>query len=162
MRIALLLPAALCGLLAALAPVPADAEAVSLTASDGATVFADYVPAKAAGGRLILLFHQAGSNRGEYAPIAPVLAQLGYATLALDQRAGGSMWGRTNETVQHLGHSAGYGEALRDLEAALAWAKAKEPGGKIILWGSSYSAALVFLLAAKHPEEVAAVLAFSP
>jgi dienelactone hydrolase len=30
------------------------------------------------------------------------------------------------------------------------------------VWGSSYSAALVFLLAAKHPSAVAAIMAFSP
>jgi pimeloyl-ACP methyl ester carboxylesterase len=32
----------------------------------------------------------------------------------------------------------------------------------VILWGSSYSAALVFELAAKHPKDVSALLAFSP
>jgi dienelactone hydrolase len=149
----------LCGLVAAAAPARADS--VSFAASDGVTVFADYAPPKAKGEPLILLFHQAGSNRGEYATIAPVLAQLGYATLAVDQRSGGNLWGRANETVQQLGHSTDYGDALRDLEAALAWAKANGQG-KVILWGSSYSAALVFLVAAKHPQEIAAVLAFSP
>ncbi|HXT73077.1 MAG TPA: alpha/beta hydrolase, partial [Candidatus Angelobacter sp.] len=49
-----------------------------------------------------------------------------------------------------------------DLEAALAWAHAKDPQRKVILWGSSYSASLVFVVAAKHPAEVAGVLAFSP
>ena len=150
----------LCGLVAAAAPARADS--VSFAASDGVTVFADYAPPKTTGEPLILLFHQAGSNRGEYATIAPLLAELGYGTLAVDQRSGGNLWGRANETVQHLGHSADYGEALRDLEGALAWAKANGPGGKLILWGSSYSAALVFLVAAKHPQDVAAVLAFSP
>jgi pimeloyl-ACP methyl ester carboxylesterase len=32
----------------------------------------------------------------------------------------------------------------------------------VILWGSSYSASLVFLVAAEHPNSVRAVLAFSP
>jgi pimeloyl-ACP methyl ester carboxylesterase len=32
----------------------------------------------------------------------------------------------------------------------------------VLVWGSSYSAALVFVLAARHPKEIAAVLAFSP
>ncbi|MDR9866068.1 hypothetical protein, partial [Pseudomonas baetica] len=31
-----------------------------------------------------------------------------------------------------------------------------------ILWGSSYSASLVFLLAADYPDQVKAVMAFSP
>jgi dienelactone hydrolase len=141
---------------------PARAEPVSFTASDGVRVYADHTPASGNGDKLILLFHQAGSNRGEYATIAPVLVGLGYATLAVDQRSGGNLWGRQNETVQHLGHSADYGAALLDLEAALDWARANGHAGNVILWGSSYSASLVFLVAAKHPQEIAAVLAFSP
>jgi dienelactone hydrolase len=49
-----------------------------------------------------------------------------------------------------------------DLEAALVWAKSSGRSGPVIVWGSSYSAALVFLLAAKHPQDVKALLAFSP
>ncbi len=138
------------------------AEAISFVASDRVRVFAEYYPAEREAAPLILLFHQAGSNRGEYATIAPVLVRLGFAALAVDQRSGGAAWGRPNETVQLLGHSAGFAEALPDLEAALQWAKASSHGGKPIVWGSSYSAALVFLLAAKHQGDIAAVLAFSP
>jgi len=111
---------------------------------------------------LILLFHQAGSNRGEYATIGPMLATLGFNALAIDQRSGGNAWERSNDTIKRLGKSTGYDEALPDLEAALQWAKSSGETGPIILWGSSYSAALVFLLAASHPREVNAILAFSP
>ena len=48
---------------------------------------------------VILLFHQAGSNRGEYAEIAPRLNELGFHALAIDQRSGGKRWGFENETV---------------------------------------------------------------
>ena len=58
--------------------------------------------------------------------------------------------------------SASYDEALPDLEAALAWARADAHGAPVVVWGSSYSAALAFVLAARHPGEVAAVVAFSP
>jgi dienelactone hydrolase len=138
------------------------AEAVSFAAADGVIVFADYYPAGAKAKPLILLFHQAGSNRGEYATIAPALVTLGFNVLAVDQRSGGRLWGQANQTVEHLGRSTDYDTALRDLEAALQWAKASGESGPILVWGSSYSAALVFLLAARHPGEVAAVLAFSP
>ncbi|HMD01572.1 MAG TPA: alpha/beta hydrolase, partial [Candidatus Baltobacteraceae bacterium] len=67
-----------------------------------------------------------------------------------------------NETVAHLGKSTGYDAALPDLEAALVWAKRTHPGVPVYVLGSSYSAALVFVLAAKHPHDVAAVMAFSP
>ncbi len=108
---------------------------------------------------LILLFHQAGSGKDEYALIAPRLAGAGYSSLRIDARAGGNLYG-VNETVQRLGKSAPYLEAKQDLEAALDWAKGQKL--PVVLWGSSYSASLVFLLAAGHPGDVKAVMAFSP
>jgi len=155
--------ASMVGLMALAAPVlAAPVETVSFLARDGVAIFADYYPAASKGKPLILLFHQAGSNRGEYATIAPVLTGLGFDALAIDQRAGGDSWGRANETVQQLGHTAGFAAALADLEAAVQWARASGHTGKLIVWGSSYSAALVFLLAAEHRDEIAAILAFSP
>src|SRR6476661_6270463 len=138
------------------------ADAISFTASDRVQVFADYYSAGSKAKPLILLFHQAGSNRGEYATIGPTLATLGFNALAIDQRSGGNAWGRTNETVKRLGKSTDYAEALHDLEAALQWAKSSGHTGPILVWGSSYSAALVFLLAAEHQDEIKAILAFSP
>jgi len=44
----------------------------------------------------------------------------------------------------------------------LQWAKSSGQTESILVWGSSYSAALVFLLAAKHQDEIKAILAFSP
>src|SRR5690242_4583691 len=152
-------------LAAALAMAPAythAADAVSFAANDSVQVFADYYSAGSKAKPLILLFHQAGSNRGEYATIGPMLAALGFNALAIDQRSGGNAWGRTDDTVKRLGRSTGYDEALPDLEAALQWAKSSDQTGPIIVWGSSYSAALVFLLAASHRREVKAILAFSP
>lgn len=139
---------------------------LQLTASDGVKVFGRYcTPTNPKA--LILLFHQAGSSKDEYATIAPRLGQAGYATLAIDQRSGGDLFG-VNETAKALGaarakalsEDAGYIQALPDLEAALAWARDKNR--PVVLWGSSYSSSLVLLLAAKHPDAVKAVLAFSP
>ncbi len=141
------------------------AEPVTLTAADGAKVYGVATrPEKARA--LILLFHQAESGKDEYATIAPRLAQAGYASLRIDQRAGGAMFGG-NDTAKALGVATGhvataaeYMAAKQDLEAALAWA-----GGQklpVILWGSSYSASLALVLASEHPDAVKAVLAFSP
>jgi dienelactone hydrolase len=137
-------------------------DAISFAASDRVQVFADYYSAGSKAKPLILLFHQAGSNRREYATIGPRLVTLGFNALAIDQRSGGDAWGRANETVKRLGKSTDYSEALPDLEAALQWAKSSGHAGQILVWGSSYSAALVFLLAAKHRREIKAILAFSP
>lgn len=139
----------------------ARAAPVKLRAADGLPITADLIRAGGKRRGTILLFHQAGSNHYEYETIAPRLAKLGFDTLAIDQRSGGSMWDHRNETMARLGGDPGFGPALMDLEAALAFARADDPG-RLIVWGSSYSAALVFLLAARHPDQVAAVLAFSP
>ncbi len=140
----------------------ARAEPLTLTAADKVKVFAEYYGDADKARPVVLLFHQASSNAGEYATIAPRLNALGFNALALDQRSGGPGWGRDNQTAKALRGSAGFEQALPDLEAALDWAKADGRTGKIIVWGSSYSASLVFVLAAKHPDRIAAILAFSP
>jgi dienelactone hydrolase len=134
-------------------------QALKLKAADGVTVYGKYYSA-AHPKAVILLFHQAGSNSAEYASIAPRLTQEGYSALAIDQRAGGDMFGYVNQTQKEIGYNASYLEAVPDLEAALAYAAKQQL--PIAVWGSSYSSSLVFLLAAKHPGEIKAVLAFSP
>ena len=131
---------------------------VTLTAEDSVVVHGTYTSAPAAKA-LILLFHQAGSSKGEYATIAPRLASAGYASLAIDQRVGGPLFGR-NETATAIKGTASYLDTKHDLIAALDWAKRKQL--PIVLWGSSYSAALVFVVAAEDPGIVRALLAFSP
>lgn len=158
----ILAAAALC-----LAPGVARAQqSVQFKASDTVEIFGTYYAAPNSSRPVILLFHQAGSNHFEYSPIAPKLVAAGFSCLAVDQRWGGEMWGHTNETVKKLGHTETAADKVTDLEAdleaALAWARNHNPHRKFILWGSSYSASLVFVVAAQHPEEVAGVLAFSP
>lgn len=136
---------------------------VELKTADGVTVYGTYYPALRQPKAIILLFHQAGSSKGEYAGIAPQLVRAGYAALAIDQRSGGGLYGpnRTAAGVKPSGREgADYLSVLPDMAAALAWAKAKGP--PIILWGSSYSASLVFLVAASAKNKVAGVVAFSP
>lgn len=150
---------------AAVAPaVAAGPAAVWLTAEDGVAIRGDLYALEGDDSKsapVILLFHQAGSNRGEYAEIAPRLNELGFHALAIDQRSGGDRWGFENETVGKLGEPTKYLAALPDLEAALKWKAEAGYGGKTLVWGSSYSAALVFLLAAEH-DAIDGVLSFSP
>lgn len=140
----------------------ASAEPVTLTAADGVKVYGEYWPAADARAPLILAFHQAGSSHAEYAPLAPRLNRAGFNVLAIDQRSGGNEFGGKNRTVAALGRSTSYDAALADLEAALAWGKDHAKGAPVVVWGSSYSAALAFRLAAKYPSDVAGLLAFSP
>jgi dienelactone hydrolase len=140
-------------------PAAAAAEALTLKTSDDVAVHGTYYRAQNPKA-LILLFHQAGSNKGEYASIAPRLVEAGYSALAIDQRSGGDMFGARNQTVAGRGRNGSYVEALPDLAAALAWAEDERL--PVILWGSSYSASLLFPLVADNPGKAAALLAFSP
>lgn len=143
--------------------------AVSFPAVDGVTVYGNlYSPAGKPRGT-VLLFHQSMPNRGEYETPGERFAATGYFALAIDQRGGGYRWGLVNLTMQGIGPEASeriqredrFASALVDLEAALDYA-AKRPVGPIIAIGSGYSASLTFLLAARHPNLVGAMLAFSP
>jgi alpha-beta hydrolase superfamily lysophospholipase len=133
---------------------------VNYKATDSINVYADYTAVNKSRATIIL-FHQANGSRLEYEKIAPRLNTLGFSTLAVDQRSGGSEFGGINKTAAQVS-SVGFLGALPDLEASLKYAKTTLKAPKVIIWGSSYSSALVFLLAAKNPKDVAGLLAFSP
>lgn len=135
---------------------------IEIKTKDGITITADiYETSKEA--PYILLFHQANFSRGEYREIAPKLNKMGFNCIAIDQRSGKAVNGVTNEThlnakKQHK--KTKYPDALTDLETTLEYAQNTLKAKKIILWGSSYSAALVLYLASQN--KVAGVLSFSP
>lgn len=161
MRTVLLLAA----IAASIATAVAQSSELTFETSDGITVYGNLYPAAA--GRsapTILLFHQGGGDaRGEYETIVPRLNDSGYNAIAIDQRRGGERFGGTNRTIADLADAEfGYCDAYPDLEGALHYARSAGFDGKLIAWGSSYSAALVFHLTARNPAEIDAVLAFSP
>lgn len=138
---------------------------VTFKAADGVTVTADLYMTANPKAPLIVLHHQAGYSRGAYRPIAPELNKLGFNCLALDQRSGNAAQDIKNETKKaavKMGKSTKYPDAIPDLEAGLAYAKNVLKANKIIYWGSSYSASLMFYMASKHPNDIQAILAFSP
>jgi len=139
-------------------------ETIYLTTDDGLTVTADLYKIQKENAPIILLFHQAGYSRGAYRSIAPKLNAMGFHCLALDQRSGKAVKEVVNETNQQAvknGMGTKYADALTDLQAALAYAN-KNFQGKCLVWGSSYSASLVFRLAADAPDKIDGLLAFSP
>jgi pimeloyl-ACP methyl ester carboxylesterase len=141
-----------------------DPEEVMFQTADGVNVHGDLYAIGDWSAPIVLLFHQAGSNaRAEYGSIVPRLIERGYNVLAVDQRSGGTRLGGVNRTASALeGGSPSYCDAYPDLEGALAFVIASGFDGPHVVWGSSYSAALVIRLAAEHPDDVNAVLAFSP
>ena len=139
---------------------------INFRSADGILITADsYTPHTSSTTPLILLFHQAGSSRGEYNEIAPRLNKLGFNCIAFDLRSGEYSRGKDNQTAiraSNAGLSTSYVDGLPDIIAALHFAHKYHSNSKIIVWGSSYSASLALKVAGDHPELVDAVLAFSP
>ena len=111
---------------------------------------------------VILLCHQAGYNKYEYADIAPRLNEMGYNCLAIDQRSGGTFAEKKNITFENAkakSLSTEYVDAEQDMIAALEYLE-KKYDQKVILWGSSYSSALA--LHVGDNENVKAIISFSP
>ena len=90
---------------ALLLPTLARAEPITLKATDGVAVFGEVwaAPDHPHGEKppVIIAFHQAGSNHAEYAPIAPRLVAAGFTVLAIDQRAGGDLFGAPQQDRDH-------------------------------------------------------------
>ena len=146
-------------------PKEAMTSTVTFPTSDNLTVTADLYWTGDATAPFILLFHQADYSRGEYLEIAPKLNALGYNCLAIDQRSGGAANGVINETykaAKAAGLQTGYVDAYADLQAALTYVETTYVPKEVIVWGSSYSSSLALILASEHPDEITAVLAFSP
>jgi dienelactone hydrolase len=141
-------------------------ETITFPSEDGLLVTADvYALYKNGEAPVVVLFHQAGWSRGEYAEIAPWLNTLGYNSMAVDQRSGETVGGVDNETARRAAQEnrpGGYISALPDIRAALTYARRHYGQDGVIAWGSSYSAALVLTVAGDSPGLVDAVLAFSP
>jgi dienelactone hydrolase len=111
----------------------------------------------------ILLCHQAGYSRGEYREIAVKLNALGFNCMAIDQRSGSKTNGVENETVKgamRANLSRQYPDAEQDIIASIDYLQ-KSVKKSIIIWGSSYSAALV-LKVGNENDKVSAIISFSP
>lgn len=116
-----------------------------------------------ANAHVILLCHQAGYNKFEYADIAPRLNEMGFNALAIDQRSGGVFAGKRNSTfdqAKSMGLSTEFLDAQQDIEAAANFLYEKYDQ-KVIAWGSSYSSSLVLHVAAKS-DKIMGTISFSP
>ena len=115
---------------------------------------------------IAVCFHMAGSSRGEYRAIAPELVKLGCSVLAVDLRSGEGHFLVENQTAasarEKTGKDASYADAYPDIGQAILWARELAPKSKVVVIGSSYSASLVLVQAAREPRSVDMVLSFSP
>lgn len=129
---------------------------------DGLTITADSYEILP-GERYVLLCHQAGFSRGEYKETAARFNELGYNCLAIDQRSGEVCNDVVNETAKlakEQKKKTEYTDAEQDILAAIDYIH-KKSGHKVIVVGSSYSAALALKIAASN-ENVSALALFSP
>ena len=113
----------------------------------------------------IVLCHQAGWSRGEYREIAPKLNSLGFNCLAIDQRSGKGINDVENETMKRAsqaGKGTQFLDAEQDMIAAVKYAKKNYANGKLLIWGSSYSAALTLKIAGEHADMIDGALSFAP
>jgi len=140
-------------------------ETLHFKSLDGIEITGDLYLSNKAEAPFIILFHQAGWSRGEYLEIAPQLNGLGYNCLAVDARSGKGINNINNQT--HLNaisqkKETSYIDALQDLNATINFVqKEYKQASKIIIWGSSYSSALVLKIAGER-NDVDAVLSFAP
>ena len=98
---------------------------------------------------------------------------MGYTALAVDLRVGGIYDGTANKTVelaQKLQITAIRKSVYQDMFAAVIYAKTQLQAERVLIWGSSYTASLSFLLAGQSSVEASktgghvinGVIAFSP
>ena len=140
-------------------------EKIRFSSGDGIQVTADLYLTADSEAPFIILFHQAGYSRGEYLEIAPRLNDMGFNCMAVDQRSGEAVNGIENETHAQAADNnleTEYWNAITDIEAAYIYVRHSLKPKKIILWGSSYSAALVFYMGSEHHDNLSGILAFSP
>ncbi len=142
----------------------ANPETIEYKSSDSLLITADYY-FHSEEAPLIILFHQAGWSRGEYLEIAPKLNKMGFSCLAVDQRSGDGVNDIMNETkkrAEKAGKKTEYLDAFKDMQATLDYALSTLKFKKLIVWGSSYSAALSFVLTENNQDKISAMLAFAP
>lgn len=112
---------------------------------------------------VILLMHQAGYNRIEYADIAPKLNEMGYNCLVVDLRSGGNFAGKPNKTNARAIEKGLQPEMIdvqQDVAAAIDYLHTKYKQN-VIVWGSSFSSSLA-LLEGVNNSKVNAIISFSP
>lgn len=112
---------------------------------------------------VMVLCHQARSNKYEYDFSARMLNNEGFNCIAIDQRSGGDIFGGNNATYQMAKakeKSTEFLDAEQDIITAINYA-ADLYGQPVVLVGSSYSASLALKIAAEN-DKVKAVMSFSP
>ncbi len=139
---------------------------VNYSSLDGLKITADLYINNPESSSFIILFHRAGWSRGEYREIAPRLNKQGFNCIAVDQRSGGKINDVDNLTFteakkKNLG--VNFVDALPDMLASIDYVKKNYPNvKKLLIWGSSYTSALVLKIAGDKLRDFDGVVSFAP
>lgn len=126
---------------------------VSLSSSDGVSLFAAYRPGRA-GGPAVVLVHQNGRDHEEWAFLEDSLQRGGYHVLAVDLRGHGKSMTQAGKTLDPAQFTSDDFRAMtHDVEAAVTWLRGRPDvdSARIALVGASLGANLVLAYAAGDP-----------
>lgn len=137
---------------------------ITFPSKDGLTITADtYIIDDTSD--FILVYHQAEGSRGEYLETAYDFNALGYNVMAVDLRSGLLVNDVKNETARRAKEEAyanTASDAGLDVQASIEYVRDTYDYENLFLLGSSYSAALVLVVAPEYQDDLSGVLAFSP
>lgn len=109
---------------------------------------------------VVLLCHQLGYNKYEYADIAPKLNAMGFNALAIDLTGGGNFASYTNETIDKgtpvSDRQIAFNKSKEEINTAVNYLF-KKYNKKVIIWGSSFSANYAISITAKNQNAKAAI-----
>lgn len=122
-------------------------EEAAFTSEDGVELFGWW--SDGGGETVVISVHGYIMNRCEWVPVQTFLSPKGLSFLHFDLRAHG----------RSRGGRIGFGRAEKaDVLAAIDWVKAKAPGRRIVLLGSSMGAVACVLAALERQEEISALI----
>ena len=122
-------------------------EEVQMTTSDGVKIVGWWTPGES--DLVFISVHGYIMNRCEWVPTLSFLGERGISTLHIDLRG----HGRSGAGKITFGKN----ESL-DVEAAIEWVRAKVPGKKIVLMGSSMGGVASVLAATRHADVVSGLI----
>ena len=143
---------------------PVTGKTIQFKAKDGVNIKAHLYLTADKTKPFMLIFQQAGHSQQEYRNTATQLNKMGFNCLAIHQRSARNIKGskiKSKKQEDSL-RTLTYDETYVDLESALLYLKKAFPNFKTVVWGSSYAATLMFVLASNYPNEVDGIVAFSP
>jgi len=135
---------------------PPEPRVVRFTTSDGVTIVGELAPAARPEAGAVILVHQLGSSRSEWAPLIERLhASPSITTLAIDMRGHGeSTTGTSGEIEFHAFDHEAWAQTQEDVLAAVAFLSSEESGvrpARISAVGSSIGSTAVVAAAAREP-----------